>query len=587
MDLSSLTFSQTRAVKHRGGPLLVLAGPGTGKTRTLTYRLALMRAEGTARPDQLLAITFTNKAAEEMRSRIEVLGLEIGHTSQPRVTTFHGFCFRFLQEKNATPLQLLSEQEALTLLRETAQETRPDFPAQHFMALARLISRAKNAFQPPDRPESLPDWEEYPDWGGLYKAYQEKLAVQQCLDFDELLIRVVTLLENDPLHREALRHQFPYVFIDEFQDINPVQYRLFQLLTREEGDWMVIGDPNQAIYGFRGASADFFSLLYQHCPTLTEVVLEETFRLPRTVLKASGQVLAASSASRMFPMVATRAGELQIPVAALSSAEEEGEYITRLIEEEMGGLNFNSQIPGSPLRTASSGLRGFADFAVLYRLHAQGEQLSQAFLKKGIPFKKIREIPWSERPEIRTCSRLLRALPDRSISPAEALDQVLAQENPELRPTAVEGAEALKKLLLWATTFKGNLEEFTETLAIQTGLDTYEPDKETVKLLTLHAAKGLEFPVVFIAGCEANLLPLSLLKESNPEEERRLFYVGLTRAREKLFLTWSKRRFLFGQKLLQSPSPFINDIEPSLKKQISLKPNNPARRPKKKQLSLF
>jgi DNA helicase II / ATP-dependent DNA helicase PcrA len=587
MDPSSLTSDQMQAVRHRGGPLLVLAGPGTGKTRTLTYRLAFLMAEGVARPDQILAITFTNKAAEEMRSRTESLVSEMGLLSLPRITTFHGFCFRYLREQNGAPLQLLSEQEALALLRKTIQEKQSSFPAQHVITLARLISRAKNAFQTPDGSGGLPDWEAYPDWGNYYKAYQEKLDGQHCLDFDEMLLRVVTLLEKDPLLREGLRNRFPYLFVDEFQDINPVQYRLFQLLTREEGDWMAIGDPNQAIYGFRGASADFFSLIARHCPTLTEIILEETFRLPQTFLKASRQVLAASPASRLFPMVSARSAALQIPVATLSSAEEEGDYITRLIEEEMGGFNFDSQSTGSLLNPASAGLRGFADFAVLYRLHAQGEQLAQAFLKKGIPFKKIREIPWWEQPKIRTCLRLLRELPDKSLSPAEALNRVLAQGNSDLQSAAVEEAEALKRLMLSAATFIGNLEEFIETLAIQTGLDTFEPDQETVKLLTLHAAKGLEFPVVFIAGCEENLLPLSLLKESDPEEERRLFYVGLTRAREKLFLTWSKRRTLFGQKLLQTPSPFIRDIESSLKTQITLESNHPSPKPRKKQLSLF
>jgi DNA helicase II / ATP-dependent DNA helicase PcrA len=355
------------------------------------------------------------------------------------------------------------------------------------------------------------------------------------------------------------------------------------LLTKRDGEWMVIGDPNQAIYGFRGARADFFSSVQRDYPSLTEIVLRETFRLPKPLLEASLQVLAGSRSNRIIPMLSMKDGDLRIPVSSLSSAEKEGEYITERIEEEMGGLNFISQTSGS----SSSGVRGFADFAILYRLHTQGEQLSQTFLKKGIPFKMVREIHWAERPEVRTCLRLLRALPRLPVSPIEGLEQVLSLKDPALHPTAMDGLEALKQLRLLASTFKGHLEEFIETLAIQTGLDTYEPDQETVKLMTLHAAKGLEFPVVFIAGCEENLLPLSLLKDSDPEEERRLFYVGITRARERLYLTWAKRRTLFGQKLVQAVSPFVGDIETGLKKYVGLNPKFQAQRRRKKQLSLF
>ncbi len=196
MDLSSLTPSQQHAVRHRGGPLMVLAGPGSGKTRTLTYRLALLMAERIAGPDQILAITFTNKAAEEMRSRVDPLCRELQAQTFPRITTFHGFCYRFLSEQILPSWQLLSEQEALALLKETVREKAKDFPAQSFKELARHISLAKNALIRPDSPEPLPGWEVYPQWPGLYRAFQEKLALKKCWDFDELLIQAVTLLEK-------------------------------------------------------------------------------------------------------------------------------------------------------------------------------------------------------------------------------------------------------------------------------------------------------------------------------------------------------------------------------------------------------
>ncbi|MBA4394716.1 MAG: hypothetical protein C0407_14290, partial [Desulfobacca sp.] len=485
------------------------------------------------------------------------------------------------------PFQLLSEQEALALLKETVREREKGFPAQSFKELARQISLAKNALIRPDSPEQLPQWEAYPQWPAMYQAYQGKLALKKCWDFDELLIQAVTLLEQKSDLQNVLQARFPYVFIDEFQDINPVQYRLFQLLTRKEEEWMVIGDPNQAIYGFRGASADFFSRLQRECPALTALQLKETFRLNRTVLTVSSQVLQGSPQNRALPLISFRKGEPKVPVAALSSAEEEGEYITQVIEEEVGGLSLGFQGQGSSPGSSPNKSRSFADFAVLYRLHAQGDLLAKAFLKKGIPFKKVQEIHWAERPEIRACLKMLRSWPGLDVEPKAAVEKVLSGENLHRLNLGDEGIEALKKLRLWAATFQGSLKEFIETLSIQTGLDTYEPDQETVKLLTLHAAKGLEFPVVIIAGCEANLLPLSLLKESDPEEERRLFYVGLTRAGQELFLTWAKRRTLFGQNLNQAPSPFLEDIDALLKQQVCPEKAKQPIRPRKKQLSLF
>ena len=587
MDLSSLTPAQEQAVKHRGGPLIVLAGPGTGKTRTLTFRIAHLIAGGIARPEQILAVTFTNKAAEEMRSRINQLGQEIDGFSSPWISTFHGFCFRFLQENFSTTFQLLSENEALAFLREIVREQFPDFPIQSLKELAQRISWAKNALILPDSSETLPPWDIYPHWPSCYRVYQERIGSGRLLDFDELLIRTVSLLEKDTELRVSLQARLPYVFIDEFQDINPSQYRLFQLVTRINGEWMVIGDPNQAIYGFRGANAAFFSHLQRECPNLTEITLVETFRLNQTILAASSQVIESTIGKSKIGLISSLKGEPSLKVAGLSSAEEEGEYITRIIEEEMGGLSLSSKGMDSFSGFRHNQPRSFADFAVLYRLHAQGELLAKTFSKQGIPYKKIQEVHWVERPEIRACLTLLQSLPSGDISPGAALEKIFLSKIPEVHPISAEGVEALKKLRLWAATFKGPLKEFIEVLSIQTGLDTYEPDQETVKLLTLHASKGLEFPVVIIAGCEGNLLPLTLLKESDPEEERRLFYVGLTRAREKVILTWAKNRTLFGRKLVQFPSPFLEDIKAPLKEQLNIEGTKLRRKPGKKQLLLF
>jgi superfamily I DNA/RNA helicase len=587
MDLSSLTPSQEQAVRHRGGPLMVLAGPGTGKTRTLTNRLCLLLEEGAARPDQCLAITFTNKAAEEMRTRVEPICRKLRIKSQPKITTFHGFSYGFLTEWVHSPFQLLSEQEAFSFLKEVVRGKDGTFPALALKELARHISLAKNTMLSPEHPDQLTRWESYPQWPEIYREYQKKLLQGKAWDFDELILQTVTLLEKDLNLREALQARYLFVFVDEFQDINPLQYRLFQLLIQKEGEWMVIGDPNQAIYGFRGADSECFSRLQKEFSNVVTIQLKESFRLNQTILALSAQVLEGSSQGKVLPLHSAKKGEPQVPVAGLASAESEGDYIAQLIEKAMGGLSLNYQDSKVGNGATPHQPRSFADFAVLYRLHAQGDQLAKTFIKKGIPFKKIQEIHWAEQPEVRLILKDLRSRPDGNIEPSVAVERALAEMAIDHQALGIEGKEALRKLRLWAATFRGSLKEFVETLSIQTGLDTYEPDQETVKLLTLHAAKGLEFPVVIIAGCEANLLPLTLLKESDLEEERRLFYVGLTRAGEELVLTWAKRRFLFGQNLNQRPSPFLDDMDVLLKQPISPEKAKTASRPKKKQLSLF
>jgi DNA helicase II / ATP-dependent DNA helicase PcrA len=587
MDLTSLTRIQEQAVRHRGSPLIVLAGPGTGKTRTLTYRIAHLISTGIARADQILAVTFTNKAAEEMRSRIDGLGRERDRSSVPWISTFHGFCFRFLQENLSHPFQLLSEQEALNELRKTVRERCPDFPASSLNELGRRISWAKNNLIFSDPNVSLPQWDIYPNWSFCYQAYQEKLKSGGLLDFDELLIQTILVLEENPDRRTVLQLRFPFIFVDEFQDINPCQYRLFQLLAKNNGEWMVIGDPNQAIYGFRGAKAHYFSDLERECPNLTKLTLGETFRLNRTVLAAATQVLKGGIERHPVSLFSRLNGDPFLKVVGLTSDEEEAEYIARFIEEDMGGLSLSSQKMETHSKFRGNRPHSFADYAVLYRLHAQGDLLAKALTNKGIPFKKIQKVHWVEQPEVRDRLALLRAMPSLEISPMEALEKCLRTLNPQRYPVSDKGVEAVKRLQHLATTFHGPLKEFLELLSIQTGLDTYEPDQETVKLLTLHAAKGLEFAEVFITGCEENLLPLSLLRESDPDEERRLFYVGLTRAKEKVMLTWAKKRTLFGRKMVQSPSPFLDDIKAPLKESIDIPATKHSSKPKKKQLSLF
>jgi DNA helicase-2/ATP-dependent DNA helicase PcrA len=591
MDQEALTPQQRQAVTHRGGPLMVLAGPGTGKTRTLTYRLAYLVLEQGLSPKNILAVTFTNQAAGEMQSRVAQLLPLVSGAAAPWITTFHGFCYRLLRQSFFPNNKLLSENEALAVLSSSLRGHRQKLPARQLKELSRRISLAKGSLLTPEGADHLPEWDAFPEWRAVYRTYQDRLSDQNLWDFDDLIQQTAFLLQEQPDFRKEWQLRYPQVLVDEFQDINTAQYRLFRLLADEQSGWLVIGDPNQAIYGFRGAGADFFNRLREEVPQLTEIHLEDTFRLNQAILEASNQVISASSRAFPYRMRTVKIGEPTLPVAGLASAEEEARYLAALIEQRLGGFSF--------LTSGSTGTEehpvSLADFAVLYRLHAQGEIIGRVFDEKGVPYKKVQERHWSDCPEVRQLFARLKSLLPFQGTPLKAVDQVSAYPSrdpdvprrlsAETEPTLP--TEALKKLRLLAATFRGGLESFLEILSLQTGLDSYEPDQENVKLLTFHAAKGLEFPFVILSGCEANLLPLTVFGESDPEEERRLFYVGLTRATQNIFLTWAKKRRLYGQTLWQSPSPFLGDIEEMLKSNVPLPETLKPERPRRRQLSLF
>ncbi len=591
MNQAALTPQQWQAVTYRGGPLMVLAGPGTGKTRTLTHRLAYLVLEQGLSPKNILAVTFTNQAAEEMRVRAAQLLPRDSGADHPWITTFHGFSYRLLRQSFFPNHKLLSENEALEVLSSSLRGHRKKLPAKQLKELARRISLAKGSLRTPEEADHLPEWDGLPEWPAVYRTYQNRLSDQNWWDFDDLIQQTVFLLQEQPVFRKQWQLRVPQVLVDEFQDINTAQYRLFRLLTGDQGGWLVIGDPNQAIYGFRGAGADFFDRLRGEVPRLTEIHLEDTFRLNQTILKASSQVISASSRAVPYRMKTAKIGDPTLPVAELPSAEEEARYLAELIEQRLGGFSFLTSGPAATDEQPVS----LADFAVLYRLHAQGEIIGRVFDEKGVPYKKVQERHWSDCPEVRQLFARMKTLLPFQGTALKAVEQAitLPSRDPNVPQRRASGTdpnqpgEALKKLRFLAATFQGGLESFLEILSLQTGLDSYEPDQENVKLLTLHAAKGLEFPFVILSGCEANLLPLTVFRESDPEEERRLFYVGLTRATQNIFLTWAKKRRLYGQTLWQSPSPFLGDIEEMLKSTVSLPETLKPHRPRRRQLSLF
>ena len=249
-------------------------------------------------PENLLAVTFTNQAAEEMRVRVAQLLLRDSGAAPPWITTFHGFCYRLLGQSFFPNHQLLSENESLEVLRSSLKDRQHKFPSKHLKELSRRISLAKGALFTPEEADHLPEWPALPGWPAVYRIYQHRLSEKKLWDFDDLIQQTVILLEEQPVFRNQWQLRYPQVLVDEFQDINAAQYRLFRLLAGDHREWLVIGDPNQAIYGFRGAGANFFRSPEGAGPRLTEIHLEDTFRLNQTILKASSQVISALSSGR-------------------------------------------------------------------------------------------------------------------------------------------------------------------------------------------------------------------------------------------------------------------------------------------------
>lgn len=496
---SPLNPSQRQAVEHQGRHLLIVAGPGTGKTHTLTQRVIYVFSK--LRDGQkILAVTFTIKAAEEMRKRLEP---QLGAAMERLfVGTFHQFCLSILREY-ADEANLPRDFQVAdpNAVEAFVKELWPRASARERKNRLEAINLEKSNFGPSEAAEG--------------EAYNRFLRAKGFLDFDDLLLEALRLLREDGSVRRRVQETFSFIFVDEYQDVNPVQHALLNVLVGEKGGLTAIGDPNQAIYGFRGCDVRYFHAFLQDFPGAGVFSLLENYRSGASLLEASAQVMAKGE----FPVPNLTAriyweGRLMIHAAPTEKAE--AEYVVHQIEKLVGGTSMFSQ-DSKRVDADQDAQHSFGDFAVIYRLNAQRRILEEAFARSGIPFQYAGEQP----------------------------------------PEADAGLSA---------------------------------GVEKVNLLTMHAAKGLEFPVVFVAGCEENLIPLKLEGISaDLHEERRLFYVAMTRAKEKLYCTRARRRFLFGQKFENPVSPFLLDIEERLKdldRETSL-PKRPLRRQKDQQLTLF
>ena len=475
--LAGLNEAQRLVVTHRGAPLIVQAGPGTGKTRALTHRLAYLLKDRQTPPESILALTFTRRAAEEMAQRVRTLLPDFPGLDRLTVGTFHALGLKLLSEEG-TVRQVADEARRLALVKTVA--------AERGLPLARLdrqISAAKQALRYPEDFSAADD----PGFAKAFAAYEALLAREGLWDYEDLLARPLRLLEENRTVRRAYRERYRHLLVDEYQDLNEAQYRLFRFLAGPAAEILVIGDPHQAIYGFRGAKPEYFSRFQEDWPGAMTVTFTETYRLPPPLLEASRRLLPEAAG----PRVSRRQGDLPVALLEAASPESEALAVARRIEALVGGLDSQSLEDDRLRYQEAAGEVGFGDIAVLFRLHAQGPELFENLTAAGIPCELAR---------------------------------------PGVGPEV-------------------------------TGLDF---KAQRVKLLTLHAAKGLEFPYVFIAGCEAGLLPLEAegREPADPEEERRLFYVGLTRARCQVFLTRARRRTLWGKQQQTRLSPLAEAVNP-------------------------
>lgn len=632
--LEGLNGEQRRAVECFDGPLLILAGAGSGKTKTLTHRIAYILANRKATPYNILAVTFTNKAAGEMRERVaKLLGQAADSRSfMPYMGTFHGVCVRILRQDGAhigIPRNFViwdegDRQAAIKQASRLAGVDEKSFPAR---LLSSLISSAKNEMVGPAEYGANAGYSPATRAAAkVYPLYEKSLKDAGALDFDDLISRTVGLLANQKEIRDKWRAQFKYVMIDEYQDTNAAQYRLVRLLTGQHKNIAVVGDDWQSIYSWRGA--DFRNILNfeKDYPDCVVIKLEQNYRSTKNILEAAHEVIAKNSVRSDKKLWTAAGAGSPIQVLQVTSERAEAEAIVRRIR---GAVDIRA--------------RAYKDFAVLYRTNAQSRALEEVFVHYGLPYRIVGGVRFYDRKEVKDLLAYLRLIyqPEDIVSferivnvPARGigskslqnfydwrlrngygLEQALARaadcaditpkaragfmdlsdiiasfraQADELLPAALvdsllrrldylnflkDGSpqgearvENVKELLSVAAEYQdAGLAGFLEEVALVSDLDNTDFGNDAVILMTLHAAKGLEFPVVFITGLEETVLPHSraLYDPSEMEEERRLMYVGMTRAKQELYLTYATERTLYGGRQHNPPSRFISDIGPA------------------------
>ncbi|MBI4032170.1 UvrD-helicase domain-containing protein [Candidatus Berkelbacteria bacterium] len=622
--LADLNPEQQRAAQIVDGAVLILAGAGSGKTKTLTHRIAYLVEQG-VRPANILAVTFTNKAAGELRERLTTLMAHSASRSTvkgqwstvafPWLGTFHSVCVRILRQSIGhlglkPSFTIYDTDDTLTLVKTAMTELGINPKDTNPRTVRNFISGAKNELIGPVAYEAQAEGYFMELVAKVYHRYQAALVAANALDFDDLLVRTVELFESKPEVLADYQRQFGHILIDEYQDTNLAQYRLVKLLATH-GNICVVGDDYQAIYGWRGAN--FRNILnFEHdFPNAAVIKLEQNYRSTQTILDAADAVIKQNS-QRTDKTLWTDKGE-GAPVTlyeALDGADEADFIATELtsLRREYPSLN---------------------SFAVLYRTNAQSRILEEVFLRREVPYRLVGAVRFYERKEIKDVLAYLRVIANPSDqlaferasgAPPRGLGkktlevvrldglEVAAKKSAKLATFAtlidgwrqygvnhsvhelieriadgsgykdflLDGSEEgesrwenVRELMSVAESY-ATLPEFLEATALISDIDNYDPTHQAVTLMTMHNAKGLEFPVVFIVGCEEGIFPHSraLTDPAGMEEERRLCYVGMTRAKERLYLLHANSRLLYGGIQANLPSRFLSEVPEHLKEKL-------------------
>jgi superfamily I DNA/RNA helicase len=526
--------------------MLVVAGPGSGKTRALTHRLAYLVAHEGVAPERCLAITFTRRAARELRERLD--GLLPDRAAELTVCTLHQL-----------GLGIVSEHAARLGLRpdfQIADEPRVEAVLGERFGLSAAKARARRLAA--SRARRLPPAELGPEDRAGLDEVRGALRAEGLVDFDDLIALPVELLEAEPELVASYRARFGWIFIDELQDVDGTQYRLLRGLASPEANLCAIGDPDQSIYGFRGAEPDIVERFVADWPTARRFELGRNYRSDGFIVKAAAELI-GSADDRVRCLEAVLPSGHRLVLREAPSERAEAELVVQTLEQLLGGHSFFS------LDTERSDGRagadfGFSDFAVLYRTDAQAEPLCEALQRSGIPFQRRSHVALLDDP-------MARALVGEVLADAlggsvharlrRAVETLLGREG---TPTTVHTlAEELAPL---AAGFGDDVGGWQRELALAQSADGWDPRADRVSLLTLHASKGLEFPVVLLVGCEEGLLPLRWgpKQAASLDEERRLLYVGMTRARERLHLSWAAARMARGKLRQTGPSPLLRSL---------------------------
>ncbi|MBM3209748.1 ATP-dependent DNA helicase PcrA [Candidatus Saccharibacteria bacterium] len=633
-----LNEAQAGAVECVSGPLLILAGAGSGKTKTLTHRIAHLITNQNIYPSRILAVTFTNKAAKEMRHRLaELIGEHSDDRSfMPWMGTFHGICVRLLRMDGAAigiakNFVIYDEDDRQALIKQAMKLHGVSDKDLKARSVSAAISQAKNELRTADDLAQAAYGPRQEMIAKLYKEYETMRRTAQALDFDDLLIEVVRLLKEAPQVRKAWQEHFRHILIDEYQDTNAAQYEIVRLLVNDERNICVVGDDWQSIYSWRGA--DFKNILnFERDFSGAKVIkLEQNYRSTTAILTAA-QAVIEKNTERTDKVLWTDVGEgAPVQVLAVYDETEEAAIIADKISAQI-----------------SIGARGYNDFAVLYRTNAQSYNIERALRQRFIPYQIFGSIRFLDRAVIKDIMAYLKVLhqPNDTVSfsrivntPARGIGaaslekfyawqrstgedivtslqlvreassvtararNALAQLGMTLRelqlgmedgdpseiiervvkrtgyydvlndgsPQADDNLEHYSTLLSESKVY-GDMATFLEEMALMSSSDK-NSDGESVTLMTLHAAKGLEFPVVFMAGMEEGIFPHSRVHDSGKlediEEERRLCYVGMTRARQELYLTHTRSRMQFGQRSYNMPSRFLKDMSEAANDEMS------------------